>query len=128
MAIIRIFETAEGEAGPSSPARSLTARPAFSLLNTLLAGGEAIPHDCGGKAQCGTCRVRVLAGGERLSRPRENELLRLGAVGAGGNERLACQTYATREVDLEIVGRSASPRAGRDEGQGPGTDSTKEKP
>ena len=80
--------------------------PAFSVLNNLLASGMSIPHDCGGKARCGTCRIRVVAGGEGLSRRTPAETLRLAAVGADEViERLACQCHAVRDVELEIAGR-----------------------
>ena len=37
----------------------LDSSPAGSLLNSLLAAGVRIRHDCGGKALCGTCAVRA---------------------------------------------------------------------
>jgi len=64
--------------------------------------GIRIRHDCGGKALCGTCRVRVVAGAAGLSPITERERLRLEAIGAGPEERLACQSYAIRDVELEL--------------------------
>ena len=40
---------------------------AVSLLNSLLAAGVGIRHDCGGKALCGTCAVRIARGADSLS-------------------------------------------------------------
>jgi ferredoxin len=91
---------------PSGETRRIPLRPAFSLLNSLLAEGVDIPHDCGGKAICGTCRVRPGAGGAALSAMKEAEAQRLAAVDAGEGERLACQAHAIKDIELEIVGRT----------------------
>jgi ferredoxin len=76
---------------------------ALSLLNALVRGGVRIRHDCGGKALCGTCRVHVIAGdAAALSPVRDRERIRLAAIGAGEDERLACQAYAARDVTVEV--------------------------
>lgn len=76
--------------------------PAFSLLNAMTKEGVVIRHDCGGKAICGTCRIRVASGTAGVSPMREKERVRLTAVGADADERLACQTYCARDADIEI--------------------------
>ncbi len=48
-------------------------------------------HVCSGRGRCGTCRVRVDAGAERLSAPEGLERDTLARVGANPGERLACQ-------------------------------------
>jgi ferredoxin len=76
---------------------------ALSILNALIGGGVRIRHDCGGKAICGTCRVRVAAGDAvSLSPMKEQEKARLAAIGAGPDERLACRTYAYKDVTIMI--------------------------
>jgi ferredoxin len=94
-----------GETFPASPARS--------ILNTLLIGGFPIDTVCGGKAQCGRCLIRIRSGSKYLN-PRtpaeEQRLSTLGADGAGPAARLACQSYARGDVEIEVVnirGRSA---------------------
>lgn len=94
VARIRVLN-ADGEA--------VSASPVFSVLNSLVKEGVPIRHDCGGKALCGTCRVRVVAGASSLSPKNERERARLEAVGAGDDERLACQAHAVRDVDLEVI-------------------------
>jgi ferredoxin len=84
----------------------VSASPVFSVLNNLVREGVPIRHDCGGKALCGTCRVRVAAGAAALSPKNERERVRLEAVGAGPDERLACQAHAFRDVDLEAINLS----------------------
>lgn len=88
---------------------SIKASPAVSLVNTLLSAGISIHHRCGGKAQCGTCRVKVVAKDptKRFSNtiaPREAE--RLAAMGAHveEGERLACQTYLFGDCDVYLFG------------------------
>ena len=80
---------------------SVVASPAVSVLNALVREGVRIRHDCGGKALCGTCRIRVAGSG--LSPPGERERTRLAAVGAAPEERLACQSYAWKDIDIELV-------------------------
>jgi 2Fe-2S ferredoxin len=75
---------------------------ALSLLNALVRSGVLIKHDCGGKAICGTCRVRVAEGRRVLSPIGERERARLDAIGAAADERLACQTFAIRDVTIEL--------------------------
>lgn len=84
--------------------RSVETTPTLSLLNALTREGVRIRHDCGGKALCGTCRVRVVSGASALSPVGERERGRLRAVAAAADERLACQTHAFRDVEIEIPG------------------------
>ena len=83
---------------------SFISTPAVSILNALLREGLKISHMCGGKAGCGTCRITVVSGMEKLSPVREKEALRLSAVKAGPDQRLACQTYAAGDIIIEIPG------------------------
>ncbi|WP_298838072.1 2Fe-2S iron-sulfur cluster-binding protein [uncultured Roseobacter sp.] len=52
-----------------------------------------LPHAsmCRGRGRCGTCRVRVVSGGETLPPAGEPEARVLASWQAGPNERLACQ-------------------------------------
>jgi len=62
-----------------------------------------IPHasQCGGRARCSTCRVRILSGGEKLLPPGKDEAATLARIKAGPDVRLACQIRP--ESDLELV-------------------------
>ncbi len=75
--------------------------PAFSILIAAQRAGAALRHDCGGKALCGTCRVRVISG--TLSPVLERERVRLDAVEAGPGVRLACQARPGSNLSLEAV-------------------------
>lgn len=80
----------------------LQVNPGISILNILLRNDIKIMHKCGGKMQCGTCRIRILRGEQYLSPVRESEKKRLEAVNAHRNDRLACQTYAYGNIEIEI--------------------------
>lgn len=92
----------------------LPVSPAVSILNTLLQNGVRISHLCGGKAVCGTCRIKILEGEEYLSPMQEAERVRL----TSGTDketppphtRLACQTYARGNIKIRILSPGASRR------------------
>ena len=79
-----------------------------SILNALLREGVRIRHDCGGRALCGTCAVRVLSGAAGLSPIADLEAGRLEAGGRPDGFRLACQARASREATIEIESQSGS--------------------
>lgn len=79
--------------------------PVVSVLNLLLREGIPIPHSCGGKALCGTCRVRVVSEEGKpvpLNGISSREAQRLGSLNLGPSYRLACQIYARSSVTIEI--------------------------
>ena len=82
---------------------ALPISPAISILNTLMREGISIQHKCGGKTQCGTCRVRIVEGYRFLSPIQEREQIRLDALGNPDDVRLACQTHAFGDITIEIL-------------------------
>lgn len=85
----------------------LSVNPVLSILMTAQRGGVLLRHDCGGKALCGTCRVRVVSGATSPMTGRERE--RLDAVNAGHGERLACQTRLAGDAVAEAILEPLSP-------------------
>jgi iron-sulfur cluster assembly protein len=76
------------------------------LLHSLLKGGAALAHDCGGKLACATCCVIVREGGQTLSGPTDDELDILERAGlAQDGARLACQVSGSGEVVVDIRSR-----------------------
>jgi len=75
-----------------------------NLLDTLNAGKISIPQSCEGHGTCTTCRVFILKGLESCSPRTAIESERAFERNFSANERLACQTYLTGSVDIEIVG------------------------
>ena len=76
---------------------------AISVLNALMRNGVRIKHVCGGKAQCGTCRYRIVSGEEFLSPIRPAERAKLDALGNPPHVRLACQSYTFGDIEIEII-------------------------
>lgn len=86
---------------PERPAAEFETSMALSILVSAQRANVPLRHDCGGKAQCGTCRVRVVSG--TTSPMADRERIRLQAVQAGPGERLACQTRAGSDLELVAV-------------------------
>lgn len=71
-----------------------------SLLVAAMRNTAYIRHDCGGKAQCGTCRVKVLAGKAAPKGVREASLLE--KINADSDERLACQLFPMAPIKVQV--------------------------
>lgn len=82
--------------------REVPVSAVVSLLNTLLREDIPISHDCGGRAQCGTCRIKIRQGAHFLSPPTKGELTKLGETPLEEGYRLACQTHTAGDVTIEI--------------------------
>ncbi len=63
-----------------------------SLLELSLAAGVPHFHECGGRARCSTCRVRVVSGAGCLTPRNRLEQKLAQRLGWGDDIRLACQT------------------------------------
>ncbi|MBM3368519.1 MAG: (2Fe-2S)-binding protein [Betaproteobacteria bacterium] len=77
-------------------------RAGLSILELSRLG--EVPHAsvCSGRGRCGTCRVRVATGADRLSPMAEGERGTLRRVGAADDERLGCQARVLR-AGVELV-------------------------
>lgn len=82
--------------------QTIEGRPGMSLLNSLLYEGVHIHTVCGGRARCGCCRVRIISGSKGLSPVNKFERLRLSEDEFAAGWRLACQTYALRDVTIYL--------------------------
>ena len=85
--------------------RTVETNAAVSILNSLMRNAVPVMHQCGGKAVCGTCRIRIISGAEYLNPKNEREQTRLAAMKAGPDVRLACQTYTRGNVEIEILNK-----------------------
>ncbi len=92
----------EGKEGKER--REIETSPAVSILNSLLRAGLRISHLCGGRALCGTCRIKILEGERYLSPMGEAERIRLSERGPIPEAvRLACQTYTWGTVTIRVI-------------------------
>lgn len=80
--------------------------PGWSRLNLLACADTVdldIPQRCGGHAECGTCRVRVLSGELTPIRGEERDLMARHAKRFQDRERLACQCRPRGEVEIALL-------------------------
>ncbi len=70
---------------------SFDAEAGLTLLELARLNNVAHANVCRGRGRCGTCRVKILAGGDTLAPPTETEAKVLARWQAGPDERLACQ-------------------------------------
>lgn len=85
--------------------KTIDAAAGATILQAVLAAGEAIPQKCNGKAECGSCHVFVHDGRKTLSKIQrlENEKLDT-LVGVSSKSRLACQAVLGDEpVTVELL-------------------------
>jgi ferredoxin, 2Fe-2S len=100
--------------GSPSPARDAVASVQFGDgAPTPVAGGTSIlaaaldarvdlDHFCGGNRSCGTCRVEIVSGSDRLSARQPGESLVLGPRHQGPEHRLACQALVYGPVRVRV--------------------------
>lgn len=74
-----------------------------SMLVSLQRNVVPIMSVCGGRAQCGKCAVRIVKGAEYLTKRSAVEVIRLNAIQADADVRLACQTHTRGDVEIEIL-------------------------
>lgn len=72
------------------------------VLDVALRQGIPLNHTCGGHGTCGTCRVRVRAGLEKLGPRNEIEAEMAQDRGFTDEERLACQIPPVADLTVEI--------------------------
>lgn len=73
-----------------------------TILEALLELKVEIDHSCGGNGSCGTCRVFVEAGLEKLDLRNEVEAEIAHDRGFSANERLSCQTQVKDQIAVRI--------------------------
>lgn len=73
-----------------------------SVLTQLKAAGLSIKSTCGGCASCGQCTVVIKKGDSHLQEPTFEEKQLIGNVFHITKERLACQTYLSGDVTIDI--------------------------
>lgn len=79
---------------------SFTTTLQSSLLLAAMRNNVYIRHECGGKAQCGMCRVKVISGKAAPKEARETAVLE--RLNAKPDERLACQLFAMAPLLVQV--------------------------
>ncbi len=78
---------------------TLEVNPGNNLMNTLAEQKIFLPSACGGKANCGQCKVRVLEGGGTIL-PTETGFFNRKQI--KDNWRLGCQVKVKEDLKIEI--------------------------
>ena len=73
-----------------------------TILAAAREAGVDVPHYCGGTCSCGTCRVVIRDGAQRLSPPDGREAMVLGSERAREGDRLACQARALGPATIHV--------------------------
>lgn len=73
-----------------------------TLLDAGLRAGIDIPTSCGGSGTCGTCRVLVLEGLDKLPPRNEIETDFAADRNFASNERLSCQNFPVTGLVIEV--------------------------
>jgi ferredoxin len=47
--------------------------------------------------------IRILSGAEGMNKKNQREIIRLQAMNAGEDVRLACQSYVRGDIEIEII-------------------------
>src|SRR5262245_21246049 len=86
---------------------AVAAKPGMTLLEISRSHGIAHASICGGRARCGTCRVRIQHGIESLPPPERAEAATLRSLDLDGTAsiRLACQIRPPGSLAVEILVR-----------------------
>jgi 2Fe-2S ferredoxin len=78
-----------------------------NLMQSLLSAGRPVASSCYGKGICSKCRVKIIAGGENLSKPNALEKLTRGNLATtrqalADDERLSCQSRLLKgEIEID---------------------------
>lgn len=80
----------------------LKVNPSITLLNNFLMNKVPIQTVCGGKANCGMCRIKVLEGNQYITPMKSPEKRRLGEELIKQGWRLSCQNHIIKDIVVEI--------------------------
>jgi ferredoxin, 2Fe-2S len=85
--------------------RKLRMASGDSLLQAVLETGNEVARECGGKARCGSCLVRIRQGWRGLSKVKQDERELLARIGEDEKvSRLSCfALLGTHEVTIELL-------------------------
>lgn len=73
-----------------------------TILKNFMLQGIKTKAKCGGKAICGECRIKVLAGSKNCNKPVSEEKIILKKQELKQGWRLACQLYCLTNVSIFV--------------------------
>lgn len=81
---------------------SIDFNPGYNLLHNFLNLGAPIHTVCGGNANCGCCRIKILDGSKGMTPPNSMEIRRLGRELIDKGWRLSCQSHSLRDITAHM--------------------------
>jgi ferredoxin len=85
-----------------SNAHSYDIHQGQTLLKNFMIHQITTRAQCGGKAICGACRIKVLSGSEFCSQPMSAEKNRLTRAELSEGWRLSCQLYCLNDISIYL--------------------------
>lgn len=79
---------------------TINGNPAMNLLNNFLINDAPIHTVCGGRAQCGCCRIKIVSENKGISPVSKAETKKLGVQLIDEGWRLSCQTHILRDITV----------------------------
>lgn len=76
--------------------------PAVSILNNFHRNGTPLNSLCGGRGNCGACRIQILDGQKFTTPLNEVEKFKLNEDEIQQGWRLGCQVYALRDITINL--------------------------
>ena len=72
------------------------------LLNNFRMQGVPIGSQCGGRGNCGTCRIKILEGHKKITPINKTERFKLTEEELNEGWRLSCQCYAVGKLKIFV--------------------------
>lgn len=76
--------------------------PAVSILNNFHIQGAPLNSLCGGRGNCGACRIQILDGSKYTTPVNESEKFKLSEEELKDGWRLGCQVHALKDLKINL--------------------------
>ena len=87
----------------TNTAKSIDSSENETLLEACLKNNVSIKNSCGGFGNCTDCKVKIIYGEDNLTELSSEEKKHLGNTFFITKERLACQSYCSGDIGIEIL-------------------------
>lgn len=71
-----------------------------NLMFSLLERDIPVASSCHGEGVCSKCRIQIIQGADKLSKPNERELFLAQQNNLKANERISCQTLVLGDITI----------------------------
>jgi len=95
----------------TNTAKSIELNENQTLLEACLKNNVSIKNSCGGFGNCTDCKVKIIYGEENLTELSTEEKKHLGNTFFITKERLACQSYCSGDIGIEVINKDIAKKA-----------------